>query len=225
MQNKTLLSKLLKSSDKTKIKKILFGQLTMTKRSGILQCRQSKAKMPRLDVTISSSQRVAAGPSRINSTMHMQQPKQIQQENMWGDDDDEEYIMLASQVVDEVDANAEMIISQSMNIRDADLSYGRFQYDVEASTQQRPALEMQNGECDDILLDVPEVMIIDKANSGPQASHTMSANNTEHAKLEVHRTILAEKLKTYKREIENLKETLNKVNEKCQTKEGEVYCM
>lgn len=192
----------------------------MTKRSG-LQCRQSKAKMPRLDITISSSQRVAAGPSRINST-HMQQPKQIQQEDMWGDDDDEEYIMLASQVVDKVDANAEMIISQSMNIRDADLSYGRFKYDVKASTQNQLALEMPHDEHDDILLSVPEVMIIDKANSGPQASHTKSANSTEQAKLEAHRIILAEKLKSQKREIENLKETLNKVNEKCQTKEGEV---
>lgn len=192
----------------------------MTKRSG-LQCRQLKAKMPRLDITISSSQRGAAGPSRNNST-HMQQPNEILQEDMWGDDDDEEYIMLASQVVDKVDANAEMIISQSMNIRDADLSYGVFQYGVKASTQHEPAFEMQHDERDEILLNIPEVMIIDKANSGPQASHITSADNTEQAKLEAHRTILAEKLKTQKREIENLKETLNKVNEKCQTKEGEV---
>lgn len=192
----------------------------MTKRSG-LQCKQSKAKMPRLDITVSSSQRAAAGPSRINST-HMQQPKQIQQEDMWGDDDDEEYIMLASQVVDRVDANAEMIISQSMKIRDTDLSYGIFQYDVETSTQHQLALEMQPDERDDILLNFPEVMIIDKANAGIQASHTTSANNTEQTKLEAHRTILTENLKTQKREIENLKETLNKVNEKCQTKEGEV---
>lgn len=196
----------------------IIVQSTMTKRSG-LQCRQSKSKMPRLDITISSSQRVAAGPSRINST-HMQQPKPIQLEDMWGDDDDEEYIMLASQVVDKVDANAEMIISQSMNIRDADLSYGKFQCDVDASTQHQPAIEMQHDERSDILQNVPEMMVIDKANSVPQASTI--ANNTEQAKLEAHRTILAEILKTQKREIENLKETLNKVNEKCQTKEGEV---
>lgn len=193
----------------------------MTKRSG-LQCRQSRAKMPKLDITISSSQwNAVAGPSRTNST-HKQQPKQIQQEDMWGDDDDEEYIMLASQVVDKVDANAEMIISQSMNIRDADLSYGRFQYDVKASTQHQPAHELPRDERDGIPPNVSNVIKTDEANLGPQTSCITNANYTEQTKLEVHRTILTEKLKTQRREIENLKETLNKVNEKCQIKEGEV---
>lgn len=199
----------------------------MAKRPGF-QYRQPRSKMPKLDITISSSQRnVIAGPSR------MQQPEaQIQQDDMWGDDD-EEYIMLASQVVEKLDANAEMIISQSMNIRDADLSYGRFQRNVRASTQhQSPILDdFGNDNVEDILANVPDVITNNvvkptAATTSHRASNQNSqANeikNSEKTKMEVHQTYLTEKMKTQKKEIENLKETLNKLNEKCQIKEGEV---
>lgn len=201
----------------------------MAKRLGF-QYRQPRSKMPKLDITISSSQRsVIAGPSRIN-TVQQSEP-QIQQEekiedDMWGDDD-EEYIMLASQAVEKLDANAEMIISQSMNIRDIDLSYGRFQRDVRSSTQHPYCNEFENDNCEDILANVPDVIVNNVMQPVAHTSQIPISNGAEckdtaKTKMEVHQTYLTEKMKTQKREIENLQETLNKLSEKCQIKEGEV---
>lgn len=199
----------------------------MSKRPGF-QYRQPRSKMPKLNITISSSQRSqVAGPSRINNVQ--QTEVQQHQEDMWGDDDDEEYIMLASQVVEKLDANAELIISQSMNTLDADLSYRRFQRDVRTSTQHQSSImsEFDNDFGEDILAIVPDVVskpvakpVLATMTNETQSMRSIDAKNTEKAKLEVNH--LTEKNKAQKREIENLKETLKKLNEKCQIKEGEV---
>lgn len=230
-------------------KKTLTSNI-MAKRSGF-QYRQPRSKMPKLDITISSSQTVtsrisvvAASSNAVNVHNNQYQnaaTANLQPENPW-EDDDEELILLASQAVDKYEANAEMVISQAMNNR-IDLSYGRFRNEVRTSTQLDENLfnEFNNDE-DDIFSNIP-VDVCDNRPSTSTAAANQNKNiqngfkvpenlpsiprdddskRTEKAKNEVHQTFLTEKIKTQKKEIENLKETLNKITEKCQLKEGEV---
>lgn len=126
----------------------------MSKRTGF-QFRQPKAKMPKLDITISSSQMAPQpGPStRHNQIVAAQRPPPVrdsvpQSVDMW-DDDDEELIMLASQVAEKVEANAEELISQSMNI-----TYSTFQRQAHQVSTQR---QRHINDLDDYFRDGDEV--------------------------------------------------------------------
>lgn len=197
--------------------------------------------MPKLDITISSSQRiVAAGPSNMNQP-RMDAPPQS--EDDWGDDDiDDEFFVLASQAAEQVEANAAVVISQAMNTRDHDMSYIRFRQDVRTaqSTQISHIDEFDNDE--DIFSNVPDFVqaagpsVENKENNGQtarsnqnvpnqpstsNASRVSSDDKAREQKEKIQTAYYAEKMKAQKKQIETLKETLNKVNQKCTTKEGE----
>lgn len=206
----------------------------MSKRMGF-QFRQPRSKMPKLDITISSSQRSVAGPSNIN------QPKVIPdtptQEDAWCEDEEDEIFVLASQAVEQVQANAAVVISQSMNIRDHDMSYTRFRQQARTvqSTQLNHIDEFDNDE--ELFSNLPEFNgvqvpgpVENKENSGQNgqnvqiqssSSRTSTDNKAREQKEKMQTEYYAEKLKLQKKQIETLKETLSKVNQKCTTKEGE----
>lgn len=229
----------------------------MAKRQAF-QYRAPRAKVPKLDITTSSRQwNPIPGPSkppdhnRMTATSH--QAKQPQQsEDMWGDED-AEFIMLASQAVEKVDAHAEQVISQAMNLHEIDISYGRFRREVEASTQMNKPLAvndimndfMCSNDDEDLFAKLPDYQPVATISKSPIAIPTVNENASERddvfempanqhritkqnqqkvekAKIEAQTTFLSNKLRDQKREIENLKENLMKINEKCQTKEGEV---
>lgn len=163
-------------------------------------------------------------------------------DELWGGDDDEEFILLASQAAEKIEANAEnFIVSQAMNF---DLSYGQFQKEVQASTQLDDIFDN-----DDIFSNIPD----DAWQAGPSTSkpttnrndgpatfkvpgaaatsaalaarHDEETRQTQLAKNEAQQSFFTEKIKAQKKELENLRETLNKVTEKCETKEGEVIIL
>ncbi|XP_055300952.1 uncharacterized protein LOC129567734 [Sitodiplosis mosellana] len=216
----------------------------MSKRMGF-QFRQPRSKMPKLDITISSSQRiVAAGPSNMNHPPRTDAP--APSEDAWGEDDDE-FFVLASQAAEQVEANAAVVISQSMNNRDHDMSYIRFRKDVRTaqSTQLNHIDEFDNDE--DLFSNVPDFIpnpvqaavpsVVNKENNGQVAHNhqnatanqpsTSTANRmssddkAREQKEKIQTEFFAEKIKAQKKQIETLRETLNKVNQKCTTKEGE----
>lgn len=212
----------------------------MAKRSAF-QYRQPRSKMPRLDITISSSQSVSSRLSSANagsSNAMNYNDRGGDGEELWGGDDDEEFILLASQAAEKIEANAEnFIVSQAMNF---DLSYGQFRNEVRASTQLDDIFDN-----DDIFSNIPD----DAWDAGPTTStaanpdngaavfkvpdaaatsaalaarHDEQTRQTQLAKNEAQQSFFTEKIKVQKKEIENLRETLNKITEKCETKEGEV---
>lgn len=131
--------------------------------------------MPKLDITVLNGEAIvssqAYGPSQMSAAPRLpaqQQPlplpaQQAQPESaMWGDDDDDEFVMLASQVAARVEAASEAVISQAMNFT-ADMSYGRFQNEVDASTQltapikNKPMFdELMEDDFEDIFAKVPD---------------------------------------------------------------------
>lgn len=214
----------------------------MSKRMGF-QFRQPRSKMPKLDITITSSQRIAvAGPSNMNQQRAMA-PSQA--EDAWAEDDEDELFVLASQAAEQVEANAAVVISQSMNNRDHDMSYIRFRKDVRTaqSTQLNHIDEFDNDE--DLFSNVPDFApnpvqpvrsVENKENNGHTAQNHQSAQNqpststsrrisvdekAREKKEKIQTEYYAEKFKAQKKQIETLRETLNKVNQKCTTKEGE----
>lgn len=234
----------------------------MSKRTGF-QFRQPRAKMPKLDITISSSQLAPVpGPStsRPNQIVMTSSSKPSPESmDMWGDDDDE-LIMLASQAAEKVEANAQQVLSQSMSIHD--ISYGKFRREVDASTQIKRPFEndalmeefMFLNDDEDVFSKLPDFTEAPPKNPSPEtnefdlfadpfkninnkitnkenakqpvdavdASFRDMQKKAEKAKAEAQTTFLSNKLRDQKKEIENLKESLTKINDKCQTKEGEV---
>lgn len=207
----------------------------MSKRMGF-QYRQPRPKMPKLDITISSSQRVvAAGPSNMNQQKVLPDAP-AQNEDAWCDeDDDDEIFVLASQVADQFQANAAALISQSMNnICDPDTSYLRFRQDVRPvhSTQFNAIDEFDKDE--DIFSNLPDfgtnapqpgTSTENKENNGHQNAHIAARVSADTAakeqKEKIQNEYFAEKNKALKKQIDTLQGQLNKVNQKCTTKEGE----
>lgn len=195
------------------------------------QFRQPRSKMPKLDITISSSQRTAAGPSNMNQQRDVNvSPAQV--EDAWCEDEEDEIFVLASQAVEQVQANAAVVISQSMNNRDHDMSYTRFRQDVRTvhSTQMNPIDEFDNDE--DIFSNLPDfVSPMPVAENGQNVQNKQGAQTVcrsssieikaKEQKEKIQSEYYAEKIKAQKKQIETLKDTLNKVNQKCTTKEGE----
>lgn len=209
------------------------------------QFRQPRSKMPKLDITISSSQRiVAAGPSNMNQ-QRADPMTPTQTEDAWGEDDGDEFLVLASQAAEQVEANAAVVISQAMNNREHDMSYIRFRQDVRVaqSTQMNHIAEFDNDE--DIFSNLPDFIpnpiqpapsMENKENNGQMAHNHQSAHNqpststssrlssddkAREKKEKMQTDYYTEKVKMQKKQIETLKETLNKINQKCTTKEGE----
>lgn len=198
--------------------------------------RQPRSKMPKLDITISSSQRIAtAGPSNMN-----QEPP-TNAEDAWYEDEEDEIFVLASQAVEQVQANAAVVISQAMNSTNIhDITYNRFQQNIRTthSTQFNAIDEFDNDE--DLFSNVPDFVpnaavpsvapaaadTNNKENNvqialNNQNGRTTVDNNTRDQKEKIQNEYYAEKIKAQKKQIEQLKETLSKVNQKCTTKEGE----
>lgn len=215
------------------------------KRSGF-QYRQPRSKMPKLDITISSSQSVSsrlAGPNPGSS--HATNHQHVDAEELWGGDDDEEFILLASQAVEKYEANAEMVISQSMNPNmNLDISYGQFRNEVRSSTQFDDCAMIDEFDNDDIFSNIPDDVCASKPSTStattnndagnfkmPNApaaaipstsSHDEQKRKTEQAKNEAQQSFLTDMIKTQKKDLDNLRESLKKVTDKCQIKEGEV---
>lgn len=222
----------------------------MSKRIGF-QFRQPRAKMPKLDITISSSQR--AGPSSSQQARDAGMA-----EDGWCEDEEDEIFVLASQAVEQVQANAAVVISQAMNsqaIRSAshDVSYNHFRQNVRAvhSTQINDnPMDMFDNDEEDIFSNVPDFVLnnaqptTENKESNGQAAQQNNAPNHHNEQQQqssqsnvaghaseytgarnqiekIQNEIYAEKLKVQKKEIEQLKETLNKLNQRCTTKEGE----
>lgn len=228
----------------------------MAKRSGF-QYRQPRSKMPRLDVTVSSSQGPSsrlsttnAGPSHVMRDMtnrnNEERGRAPESEELWGaDDDDDEFILLASQAAEKIEANAQMVISQAMNCTnmDSEISYSQFRNEARSSTQlnQYAVDEFDN---DDLFSNIPDELCASKPTTSTAASGGDAANfkvpaapvsgpvaggaaddqarKMEQAKNEAQQSYFTEKIKTQKRELDNLRETLNKLSERFQIKEGEV---
>lgn len=161
-------------------------------------------------------------------------------EDMWPDDDDDELILLASQAAEKVEANAEIVLTQAMG---SNPNYDRFRMEVQSSTQlSKPnnVLDDFMGLDEDVFAEIPDVDIDPKTVTKPKEkppapkvsedifatpSTSAAAKNhqkMENAKIAAQNTFLSNRLRDQKKEIENLKEALAKMNERCQTKEGEV---
>lgn len=227
----------------------------MAKRSGF-QYRQPRSKMPRLDITVSSSQGPSsrlstsnAGPSHVmrDTTNHNNEDRgrAPESEELWGaDDDDDEFILLASQAAEKIEANAQMVISQAMNCTnmDSEITYSQFRTEARSSTQlnQYAVDEFDN---DDLFSNIPDELCASKPTTSTAAAGGDAvtfkvpaapvsvpvaggaddqARKMEQAKNEAQQSYFTEKIKTQKRELDNLRETLNKLSEKFQIKEGEV---
>lgn len=209
----------------------------MSKRMGF-QFRQPRSKMPKLDITISSSQRIAvSGPSNMNQQRAVPGAP-AQSEDAWCEDEEDEFLVLASQAAEQVQANAAVVISQSMSIRDHDMSYTSFRQEARTaqSTQLNPIDELDND--DDLFSNVPDIIpnailpapaaenteynVQTAQNQNRQNSLRISIDNkAREQKEKMQNEYYTEKLKMQKKQIETLKETLNKMNQKCTTKEGE----
>lgn len=139
----------------------------MAKRPGF-QFRTSRAKMPKLNITVSSSSQV---PSDMPSTQRgpaVAVPLPQQSEDMWPDDDDDELIMLASQAAEKVDAVAEMVFSETLGDK---LNYDKFRKEVQSSTQlNKPTNELNDFMCvdEDVFADIPEYNVAPKPVSKPK---------------------------------------------------------
>lgn len=214
----------------------------MSKRMAIFQYRQPRSKMPKLDITISSSQRIStAGPSNLVQPRVDPPP---QTDDAWGEDDDE-FFVLASQAAEQVEANAAVVISQAMNNRQHDMSYIRFRQDVRTthSTQLNHIDEFDNDE--DIFSNLPDFIPNQVPKAGPSienkennhaihkqqnstnqpststASRISTDDKAKERKEKIQTEYYAQKLKEQKKQIETISETLNKVNQEFRTKEGE----
>lgn len=237
----------------------LNSSIKMSKRPGF-QYRMPRAKMPKLSITVSSSQR-----SQIPSTsaVHRHQPNQnyarIPQPEMpkesvdlWGDEDDE-LVMLASQVAEKVEANAEQVLTQAMGFHNASINFEKFRKEVQASTQLPEEDDFVNEfhcDTDDVILfaDLPEIdeiavqpirpstskekskrptIEIDRKKSNEGVSVTAKTSmqqksNSETSKLQICTTFYSNQMRDHKKDMEALQENFSKMNEKLQTKEGEV---
>lgn len=146
--------------------------------------------------------------------------------------------MLASQVAEKVEAHAEQVLTQAMSFHDASINFERFREEVQASTQL-PEIDRFINEfhcdTDDVILfaDLPEVdepvaqpsrREIDRQPSKPTGKQptNSAAEKIESSKLEMRTTFYSNQIRDHKKEMETLKENLGKLNEKYQTKEGEV---
>lgn len=207
------------------------------------QFRQPRPKMPKLDITISSSQRIA-GPSTS------QQSRDVAMvEDAWCEDEEDEIFVLASQAVEQVQANAAVVISQAMNsTADHDITYNRFRQNVQTvhSTQiNGNPMDVFDNDEEDIFSNVPDFVsntvqpstenkennkgqMVQQNNNqhhqnsqdnvaGPSTANTAVRNQME----KIHTEYYGERIKSQKKEIEQLKDTLNKLNQRCTTKEGE----
>lgn len=209
------------------------------------QFRLPRSKMPKLDITISSSQRVAvAGPSSSQ-----QQRDAAMAEDAWCEDEEDEIFVLASQAVEQVQANAAVVISQAMNSQAVhDISYNRFRQNVRPvhSTQINENLFDAFDNDEDIFSNVPDFVsqVVPPATENNENNVQMAQPNnndnqnrssptnvdraTENSigarnnqKEKIQNEFYGEKIKAQKKEIEQLKESLNKLNQRCTTKEGE----
>lgn len=228
----------------------------MSKRIGF-QFRQPRAKMPKLDITISSSQRIAStGPS---TSQQARDAAMI--EDAWCEDEEDEIFVLASQAVEQVQANAAVVISQAMNSQAAhssthDFSYNHFRQNVRTvhSTQiNDDPMDVFGNDEEDIFSNVPDfvsnnvqpptenkennrqVAQQNHANNHHQqqpqqqqqnsqnnvGGHASENNSVRNQMEKIQTEYYGEKIKAQKKEIEQLKETLNKLNQRCTTKEGE----
>lgn len=218
------------------------------------QFRQPRSKMPKLDITISSSQRI----TNAEPSTSQQQRDMAMAEDAWCEDEEDEIFVLASQAVEQVQANAAVVISQAMNSQaEHDISYNRFRQNVRPvhSTQinNNPIDAFDQDE--DIFSNVPDFVsnVVqpsseNKENNGQmvqqnnnhhhqnqnqnqnhhqqQSSHSNVGHASENdgarnQKEKIQNEYYGEKIKAQKKEIEQLKETLNKLNQRCTTKEGE----
>lgn len=165
-------------------------------------------------------------------------------EELWGaDDDDDEFILLASQAAEKIEANAQMVISQAMNCTnmDSEITYSQFRNEARSSTQLNQYL-VDDFDNDDLFSNIPDDVCASKPSTSTAARNN-DANNfkvpaapinvcvagnddqarkMEQAKNEAQQSYFTEKIKTQKKELDNLRETLNKMSERFQTKEGEV---
>lgn len=201
------------------------------------QFRQPRSKMPKLDITISSSQRTTvAGPSNMNQQRVIPETPSVQSDDPWCEDDDDEFFVLASQKADEVQAQAAALISQPMHLCDPDTSYTRFRQDVRPvhSTQLNHIDEFDMDE--DIFSNVPDFVpsaqqpgtsTENKENNGRTAQtcqndvRSTSDLAAKEQKEKIQNEYFAEKNKALKKQIDSLQGQLSKVNQKCTTKEGE----
>ncbi|XP_031634094.1 uncharacterized protein LOC116347582 [Contarinia nasturtii] len=216
----------------------------MSKRMGF-QFRQPRSKMPKLDITIQSSQRITAGPSNMNPQRDIVAETPTQPDGNWSDE--EEFFVLSSQAADMVHTSASVVISQSMNsLANHDMSYTRFRQEVRTvhSTQINPIKEVLNDDDDDLFsnIDEPIPNAIQAAPNAetpktngqnvqnqqfsqnfnrPSTSTSTVNNKLKEQSEKIQCQYYAEKIKAQKKQIETLRETLNKVNQKCTTKEGE----
>lgn len=209
----------------------------MAKRSGF-QYRPPRSKKPKLNLT-----RNGTPPPQHNID--------------WGDDEDEEFIMLASQAAEKVEANAEMVLSQAMHMNNTTLNYDNFRRNASSSTQIRRPMSVIDEfmQDDDLFAEIPDDVVA--ATQPPKPASTLlppplppppasvpqqsedlfsasmssaaviavpqsQQQRVENAKMTAQNTYLSNRVRDQKREIESLKEALAKLNEKCQTKEGEV---
>lgn len=188
--------------------------------------------MPKLDLQIYSSQEIMASqlasqqmsvPSFRAPAAARQQPAP-ESEDMWGDDEDNDFIMLASQVADRVEAHPDVVMSQHPPNNTIDISYGLFQREVDSSTQMGPPIknteiiDLMSGDEEDFLnIPMPEKMkSIDKTlQPGP------SNEKLKNAQTEAQTKYMQNQMRDQKKEIELLKRNLEQANEKCQQKEGE----
>lgn len=207
----------------------------MTKRSGF-QFKKPRPKIPKLDIQIHSSQTYVASQtvaSQQNAPAHrLAAPRQPapESDDMWGDEDDSDFIMLASQVADRVEERFDVVLSQSLNFSVGnDLSYGLFQREVDASTQLR--MPIKNTEINDLMSgdeeDFLNIPMPEKAGDIDKTLQPSTSNNNQkndalkNAQIEAQATYLQTKIREQKKQIETLKESLTKSSEKCQQKEGE----
>lgn len=233
----------------------------MSKRPGF-QYRMPRAKMPKLNITISSSQKgPAASVSNMPSNRDYARVPPLapppESADLWGDDDDE-LVMLASQVAEQVEAHAEQVLTQAMDFQESSITFERFRKEVDASTQLPKADDLINeflcdNDDEDLFADVPdfnnvpaqpvrastskesdrrqstsratierEPILPKPATEVRESEPTQANDKIESTRMEIRATFLSNKLRDQKKEIENLKDNLNDINEKCQTKEGEV---
>lgn len=179
-----------------------------------------------------------AGPSNLNQPRESAEPA-ASSDDAWYEDEEDEIFVLASQAVEQVQANAAVVISQAMNTTDHDISYNRFRQN--ARTAQSTQMNHFDICSEDIFSNVPDFIpnavrppqetTNHKENNGQMASSQHSSQHFARVpsdpsiktreKEQIQNKYYAEKLKAQKKQIEQLKETLNKLNQKCTTKEGE----
>lgn len=221
----------------------------MAKRSAF-HYRAPRAKMPRLNITIQSNDQETSNGlgTQRERVAAIARPQPIQSEDMWPDDDDDELVMLASQAAEKVEKRAE-ILSQAIS---TSLNYDQFRLGPHSSTQMaKPNNDVDDIMCvdEEIFAGIPDCDIMPApvvappkekppvvskppapvpSTSAAMNAATVASNHQkiENAKISAQNTFFSNKMRDQKKEIESLKEALAKLNDKCQTKEGEVnHCI